>query len=485
MAKTVLNLKLQYNGKLLDIAKYGRDFTKKLYIGSSKFLFWQILDKKFPKKHLFLTSKNNKFYLNLLPDMEVSFLENNQLVDKETLQKRKLISGSEILLSNELTGSVKLNPDWIVTYEFVEPWVTKLTEEERQIVSRYSRRSELQPFQKFTRNFLLAATFFTIAGLILFDTFKPDYSNDLTLAERWQQMQAIATKVEIPRNSFDQFSEESIQPQPKTEEIEQTTTARPQTGKVSAGTMSKAAARAALSGILGQGGFQPGSTGTGIVAVTTEENIIAASLGGGRGGGSGTGRGTGANGPGGQGTGGGSGFGTVFNPSEIPSGTTNLAGLSSGRPQGKLSNTAPAGDVTTYVGNASRIVAVGKPSNKVSSGVITRFSGPAVTKVAEGGISAAPVDSRPELQRIEQRVARYKPQIKDLFNRYSQIKSMYGTIKYTIYIDSDGSVAGVQLTPMSGEFYPEFLKQLEQLIKGWRFDNKNLVPYEFIMTFVK
>jgi hypothetical protein len=108
-----------------------------------------------------------------------------------------------------------------------------------------------------------------------------------------------------------------------------------------------------------------------------------------------------------------------------------------------------------------------------------------VKKVTEGNLSAAPAETRPELQRVEQRVARNKPQIKDLFNRSSQIKSMYGSLRFTLYIESDGSVAGVQITPLSGEFYPEFLSQLDQLIRAWRFDNKTMVPYEFIMTFTK
>jgi hypothetical protein len=252
--------------------------------------------------------------------------------------------------------------------------------------------------------------------------------------------------------------------------------------------MSKASAKSALSGFLGSGGFNPNSTSSGLnVAVTTEQEIVAASLGGGKGGGGG---GKGGKGPGkggsASGSGSGAGFGSVFDPTEVSSGSSsNLAGLSSGRPKGNLSTKAPGGDVTTYVGDASRLAPVGKPATKVSSGVISRFSGPSIKKVAEGGVASAPAETRPELQRVEQKVARYKPQIKDLFNKYSQIKSIYGSIRFTLYIDAGGTVAGVQITPLSGQFYPEFLAQLETLIKGWRFDNKNLVPYEFMMTFTK
>jgi hypothetical protein len=54
MAKTILNLKLHYRGKLLDIAKYGRDFTNKLYIGSSKLFFWQKNYNNFPEQKILL-----------------------------------------------------------------------------------------------------------------------------------------------------------------------------------------------------------------------------------------------------------------------------------------------------------------------------------------------------------------------------------------------------------------------------------------------
>lgn len=483
MAKTVLNLKLFYKNKLLDVAKYERDFTDKLYIGTDKTLFWQILDSKLPDRHLFLRKKDELFLLDLLPGMDVSCKQNDEVFNKEALQAKKLISGNELTLNSDMVGSIQLAPNWAVSYEFMEPWVKVLTAEEKQIISQYARRAELLPFDKFSRNFLIAATIITIIGLILFDIFKPKVATDITLEQRWEQMQSMATKVEVQKEE-EPAPEQKEEGGPQQQVVEQTapTSNQEVTGEASSsGRMSKAAAKSALAGLLGSEGFNPAGTGTAMnVAVTTEEDIVAASMGGGSGGGKGPGKG-GANAASGKGAG----FGSVFDPTAVSSGTGNLAGLSSGRPKGNLSAKAPGGDVTTYVGDVGRLQPVGKPATKVSSGVISRFSGPEVKKVAEGGISSAPAESRPELQRVEQRVARYKPQIKDMFNRYSQVKSMYGSLKFTLYIDAGGTVAGVQITPLSGEFYPEFMTQLEQLIRGWKFDNKNLVPYEFIMTFSK
>ena len=490
MAKTVLNLKLHYQGKLLDIAKFGRDFTNKLYIGTSKYLFWQILDSKLPAQHLFLKKKDEKFYIDLLPGMDVNFKQNEQELNKETLKSKKLINGNEVTLSNDMTGTIQIAPGWMVSFEFMEPWIKTLTEEEKQIISQYARRAEPQPFEKFTRNFLLAATALTLICIVIFDAMKPKNVAQDTLAERWEQMQAMATKVEVEKSNVSESSQSSFEGEAKTPvpvavvENPKGVPGGSNTG-TSSGGMSKSAAKSALSGLLGDSGFNPGGTGTAMnVAVTTEEGIVAASLGGGKGGGGG-GKGKGPGKGGAAGAGSGAGFGSVFDPTEVSSGTSNLAGLSSGRPKGNLSTKAPGGDVTTYVGDVGRLAPVGKPATKVSSGVLSRFSGPAIKKVAEGGVASAPAETRPELQRVEQKVARYKPQIKDLFNRYSQVKSIYGSIKFTLYIDAGGSVAGVQITPISGQFYPEFISQLETLIKGWRFDNKNLVPYEFMMTFTK
>jgi hypothetical protein len=487
MAKTVLNLRLFYKDKLLDIAKLGRDFNSKLYIGSSKYLFWQILDSRFPLKHLFLFRKNHRFFMNLLPSMNVVFKKNESELDKEALKRSHLWDGNILALNADMTGSVRINPDWLVTYEFNEPWAQVYTDEEKLIISQYAHRAEIHPFQKFTRNFLLISLLFTIAGIILFDTFKPDYSKDLTLEERWKQMQSVATKIELPKPA-NVISDSAIPAL-----TSQDTRTALKAGKSVQAARGIPGGRGSIASLIGPGGFDPNSTGKGLFAVTTEEDIIASTMGGGHGGGNGSGGGSGR-GPGGEkgsggsigtGFGDGTGFGSVFQPSELPSGTANLAGLSSGRPHGKLSSQEPVGDISTYVGNAERIVPVGKPANKVSAGVVSRFSGPEIRKVAEGGIIESPEQARPELKRIEQLITRYKPQIKDLFNRYSQIKSMYGTLRFTVFIDADGTVPGVQIVPLSGEFYPEFLSQLEQVIRNWRFDNKNLVPYEFIMTFTK
>jgi hypothetical protein len=469
MAKTQLNLKLFYKGKLLDIAKYGRDFTTRMFIGSDKHLFWQILDSSFPEKFQLITKKGEQFYLNVGSKMQFAF-------DADTPQKA---TGKEVLLTNDKTGKLSIGNDWAISYEFMEPWVKVLTDEERQIVNQYSRRAELLPFEKFTRNFLIAATAVTIIGIILFDTFKPEVEVITSLEQYTQKMEEIATKVEVTQSDLGQ---DYVEEAKKEEEAKEAPVATP-TGKggTSTGTMSKAEAKAALTGLLGAGGFDPGSTGK-AMAFTTEENIVASSIGGNKGGGGGGGKGPGK---GGGFNAAGAGFGSVFDPTEVPTGTANLAGLSTGRPKGKLSTAAPTGGVSTYVGDVSRIVALGKVATRVSSNVLSKFSGPTVKKVTEGNLSAAPAETRPELQRVEQRVARNKPQIKDLFNRSSQIKSMYGSLRFTLYIESDGSVAGVQITPLSGEFYPEFLSQLDQLIRAWRFDNKTMVPYEFIMTFTK
>jgi len=68
----ILNLQLFYKGKLLDNARERRDIKNTFMIGSDKYLQWQILDNRFPKKHLFVKrTTKDKFKLLLTKGMKL------------------------------------------------------------------------------------------------------------------------------------------------------------------------------------------------------------------------------------------------------------------------------------------------------------------------------------------------------------------------------------------------------------------------------
>ncbi|MBT3756390.1 MAG: hypothetical protein HOG24_08940, partial [Candidatus Cloacimonetes bacterium] len=86
MANKVLNLKLKYKDKVLDIARHNRDFTKKFYIGNDRDLFWQILDKAFPKRYNLISKSGSSFKMNLRDNMKVIVKKDNQELGMDDLR---------------------------------------------------------------------------------------------------------------------------------------------------------------------------------------------------------------------------------------------------------------------------------------------------------------------------------------------------------------------------------------------------------------
>jgi len=154
MAK-LLNLKLSYKGKLLDFVKEGGDIKKKFFIGSNKYLFWQILDPNFPEKHLLINEKGNQYYLLLPPGAKLSCMKDGAAVDSAFLTQNSILRGTELLLRPDMTGTIAIAPEWEISYEYKEPWVSVLTPEEKQIVAQYASSSEPTSLESFNRNLLL------------------------------------------------------------------------------------------------------------------------------------------------------------------------------------------------------------------------------------------------------------------------------------------------------------------------------------------
>lgn len=470
MAK-VLNLKLFYKGKLVNFATQGKEIKSRFVIGSSKYMFWQILDSTFPDKYELIKKSGDEYVLKLNSKMQFAY---------DTAGGQEKASGNEIVLVKNKTGKLTIGTDWAVTYQYNDAYVQVLTADEQKIVQQYARRAELDSNEKFTRGFLIAATIVALGGALLFEAIQPkEAATDGSLSERMRQLEQMAQKVEL-KNSANQFDavEEAGKAEKKEEaKVVTKTTTGTNTG-VTGGKMSKAEAKSALQNLFGSSTGTAGATGTSSVTVmAAAEDIIASSFGSGSGGSGGGGN---RKGP----RTGGSGGGTVFDPSAVTSVGTAV-GLSSGKAGKGLSTVNPGGDIRGVVGDIGRLAPLGRASTRVSAGVLSTFNAPGVNRVKENNLAAAPAEQRPELQRIEQKVARYKPQLKELFNRQSQIKAMYGTVKFALYIGSDGSVKDAEAIPMSGEVYTEFLNGARQLMLGWKFDNTNKITYEFSMTFLK
>jgi hypothetical protein len=205
MAKTQLNLELSYKGKILDYIKNGSGvFKDKWFVGSNKYLLWQILDPAFPDKHQLIAQKGNDFFMKLVPGTKLECSKAGKQVDQAFLSSNGLLKGDQLQLQNDMSGTLVLNPDWQIHYRFIEPYVHILTEEERQIVAQYSRRAESSAEEKLGRGMILVFLFLTLALLVLYDlVLKPDAVDAATLDNTLAQLRK-AQRVDMPDRSQDE-----------------------------------------------------------------------------------------------------------------------------------------------------------------------------------------------------------------------------------------------------------------------------------------
>ncbi|MDZ4181844.1 MAG: hypothetical protein U1B83_03120 [Candidatus Cloacimonadaceae bacterium] len=482
MAKTLLNLKLSYKGKLLDIVKYGNDFKSKWFIGSSKHLFWQILDPSFPDRHLFVTQKGNDLYMNLIPGAKLSCSKDGNPVETSYLQSNGILSGTQLKLRNDMTGVLVLNPDWEIKYEYSEPWVKLLTEEERQIVAQYSRRGELTSVERFNRGMIVLFTIITLLFVIIYDVaLKPETIEDTTLEMRLAQIQkAQRIEAQLPMAQQASFGDDAA------------ARARAEAAARAAAEAAAAAAAAAAAGQRGTttgpaggtgdasrtfGSFSPSATGVAqpFQAVTTTQSFVAATPGG-RGGGGGAG-----GGPGG-GPGAGSGYASTFDPGATGGyNQTDLGSVAFGTPGGPGSSTRPGDNVAVFTGDATKIAPRGRPVAQTAETqrVIQSFQAAAIQPISEGAITAAPEEQRPDLEKIQIGVNGRKGQIMQLYRASAAVKAASGSIQIKLYIDNNGNVTAADVTPTSEGFTEKFLKDVKNLVEGWSFNVSNKAIYQF------
>lgn len=474
MAKTLLNLKLNYKGKNLDIAKYGRDFTNKLVIGSNKYLFWQILDPKFPDKHLFLTSTGGDFYLQLVPGSKVSCVKGGSEVDQAYLTSNKILTGNSLKLSPDMTGSVALTPDWEVKFEFSEPWVSVLTEEQRQVVAQYSRRAELSSTERFNRGLMLGITALAILFLIVYDLWlKPADTGVADLEARLQQLATRVTPAVEAQSSTFEAEEPETPAETGQEQAQAAQQARPgtQTGATQ-GTAGSAAAS------FGLGDFNASATQRPmqVVAVTGSE-VFGATRPGGRPGGSGA-TGPGASGPG-------TGAASNFNPGATSVAGADLGAVATRGPNVAGSSIRPQGGVAVVTGDASRVAPIGRPIAQTAAqqSVRTSFTTQSVQTVSEGSIQSAPAESQATYATIAARVNSLKGRINQAFVSEYNVQPQAGSVAITLYIGADGAVRAADVVPQSGDLTTQFLQKVQQQVLTWRFSVSEMAKYRFVMQF--
>ena len=471
MVEKILNLKLRYKNKDLDIARYGRDFTNKFSIGSDKHIFWQILDKAFPQNYTLINKKGNDFTMQLREGMDLSVKKNGKELTKDDLKRDKILKGNVLLMDKNTEGSISFGGQWAIEYFYREPFVYKASPEELALAKQFAKFPPLTNEQKFTRIFLILGLVFTAIGLYIGEvTYVPPKA--IGIRERLNRLEEIATLIEpeiIEEVEPDFTRGEREIGEEEVEEVEETTQ------EVTSEDFKN------MFGLdLGTGEIGDADLSSELLEVTQVDEIVAAASTE-PGVGSGTGTGPGTKQPGG---------GTVLDdivgssglaPGEGLGDLGGLEGLDLGQGTG-----FEEVDLADLGGDVGKFDITKIESKAHFETVKKRFAG--IKAIKEGSFKLkdkAPKD-RTEFANIKNQVNTYKPQITQLYTVESMIMEMYGRIEFVIIIEANGKVVAADFNISKGSYFSEsFLKKARNIILQWNIKVRNPIQYTFPMTFMK
>ncbi len=478
MVEKVLNLKLKYQDKVLDIARHKRDFTNKFFIGNDRDLFWQILDNAFPKRYKLISKHGSSFKLNLRDDMGVIVKKDNQELGMNDLRMANLIKGKSLTLDPSTVGSISFGGNWEIEYSFSKPYTYTPSLQEISIAKQFAKFPPSTPQQKFTRTFIILGLIAAWIGLYIAEsTYVPPLQVDFT--ERMQRIEDFATQVQpVVEEAVDAKGTMDVEVGKSREEMEEEVVEQVEHAQA----MSSAQFEQEFGLALDVGGGIAGGTGTGdfsneLLEVTEVSEIVAAGSGG-------PGSGTGPKARRGAtdldvaGSGGfdleGSGDGL--------GGLGDLGGLDLGGTGGfeEVDMAGLGGDVGSY--NITKI-----ESKAQFTAVKKRFAG--IKMVSEGSITVKQTISpqtKSIIADIDRVVSTYKPQIAKLFGVETMMMDMYGTLEFSIIISKSGKVEAVDIEATSGSYFTDsFLSKCREIIMNWKIPVKDPIGYSFRMKFMK
>ncbi len=468
MAEKVLNLKLIYKDKSLDVIKYKRDFHNKVYIGNDKKLFWQILDKQFPQKHEFLTKKGSEFRINLRDEMSYRITKDNQELTEEELKRKNIIKKNKLILDPKTEGEIKFRDNWKIKYNFALPYSFTPSAEEIKLAKKFSHLPPLSPQQKFTRLFILLGILFTFIGLYIVElNYVPP--KRVNLKEKLRHIEQIATKVEpvaeVPEEK--QVARSQKEEKVVDEEVEQAQ-------EMTSSQFEQEFGLSLESGMPGGEGTEDFNNE--LLEVTQAEQITV--------------------------EGGTQGSGSRKAKAQRGAADLDLAGTSG-------YNLESAGDGLSGLGGTSGIdlggsgdfeeVDMSGLSGKVGDykihkiqnsaefkAVKKRFAGLKSVKAGSIKLKKSSPKVQSEVANIDQIVTTYKPQITKLFTTESMLVDMYGSIEFVLYIGDNGNIEAVEINASkNSSFTNSFLSKTRKIIMNWKIEVKNAIVYSFRMKFYK
>jgi len=478
MADKVLNLKLKYKDKVLDIVRQNRDFTKKFYIGNDRDLFWQILDKAFPKRFNLISKKGSSFTMNLRDDMKVIVKKDNQELGMDDLKRANLIEGKTLTLDPSTIGSIDFGGNWEIEYSFSKPYTYTLSAQEISIAKQFAKFSPSTPQQKFTRIFIILGLIVSWFGLFIIEsTYIPPPTIDF--AERMQRIEDFAIQIQ-PEIMEEVEAEGTTDAQvgKSREEMEEEITEQVEYAQEMTSVQFEQEFGLALDVGAGiQGGTGTGDFSNELLEVTEVSEIVAAGSGG-----PGTGTGPKARRGASDLDIAGSGGFDLEGSGDGLGGLGDMAGLDLGGTGGfeEVDMASLGGDVGSY--NITKV-----KSKEQFTAVKKRFAG--IKIVSEGSIKVKQTISpqtKSIVADIDRVVSTYKPQISKLFGVESMMMDMYGTIEFSIIINKSSKVEAVDIEVIKGSYFTDsFLSKCREIIMNWKIPVKEPIGYSFRMKFMK
>ncbi|MCF7793864.1 MAG: hypothetical protein K9N09_08835 [Candidatus Cloacimonetes bacterium] len=467
MQNKILNLKLKYKNKYLDIARYKRDFDNQFYLGSDKNLLWQILDDSFPEKFKLINRRKDRFELKLWEDMDILVKEGDQILSKQQLKEEGLLEDGVLQLQQNQMGRIKFLDNWEIEYSFTKPYRMILTEAEKQIAKTFATFTKLSSQEKFTRIFIFLGMIFTIGGLLLFEAgYQPP--EVVGLADRLSRIEDIATRVEVaPVEEVEPQETTYTRREAREEEVTQ------QVRQAARMTSEEFESEFGLSLDASLSGGSEEELNNQLLEITEVQEIVSS--------------GDGSN---------------VTSTPKITRGASELDVISSKVELGDGDGLGDLGglegidldsesgfeeiDLANLGGNMGQYNVTKIGSKKKFEEIKKRFSG--IKMMQEGNIEIKEMapQEKTQLAHIDKIVSAYKPQIVKLFTTESMMIDMYGSLEFALIISPSGQVEAVDIKQIEGSYFtPTFINKCREIILNWDITVQEAVGYSFRMKFYK
>ncbi len=469
MAEKVLNLTLIYKNKILDKARYNRDFTKTFQIGSDRHLFWQILDKAFPVRHKLLTKIGSKYKIHLTSNMGVQLESDGETLSRADLETSKQISGSSLLIDNNSRGIVNLAKNWEIEFNFSEPYQSIANPEEIRIAKQFAKRPAKSLEDRRTSIMLLTGLILT-AILLYFANIYYVPPMQINLQERFEKIQEIATRVtpdyEEEEQPEVQVEVDVAKKKAKTEEhaqevVEQAEQTSVQEFEDMFGSgfgdedFEADIFEVDIIGEIAVVGDGSDMTSTG--SVTADRPITAGSQ-------------------------------TLEQASsstiDLSEGFSSMDGLDAIDLGGGMG--LEEIDLSSLGGSTENFKVTQVQTKQQLAAVKRRFAEIKTVEETDLEMETVTPQEKNQLSNINMIVNTYKPQITRLYISERMKMEMYGTLGFVLYIESSGKVVGVDIKPTSGSFFTDaFLEKARQIVLNWKINvvTEDLT-YSFRMKFV-